>query len=132
MRSTLVGAEKRLITFTPKTYIVYDRAFAGKHDINKDINAFFTSTGSTRITLPMDAFLRLEYAFEGTATSGPMPDYDAWLDELPMEALDQRAASADDGWVTTLLAEVKAALFPPKVQADVAARADGELAQLAG
>ena len=132
MRSTFVGAEERLITYTPKTYIVYDRAFAGEHDINEDIDAFFTRMGSTRITLPMDALLRLEYAFEATATPGPMPDYDAWLDELPMEALDQRAASADDGWVTTLLAEVKAALFPPKVQADVAARAHGELAQLAG
>ena len=128
MRDTEIGGTKRCIDANPFTTIVYERAFGGDHKLHDDVNTFLNSSFANPLTmLPMDAILRLEYAFERSVVSVAFPDYDQWLRSFPAEELDQQHAQEDGRWVNTLLDEVVQPFFPQFAQREnVGAEGDAE------
>lgn len=113
MRETTIGGTIRKIDANPFTTIVYERSFDGKHRMHDDISDLMNTSFGPMAVLPMDAILRLEYAFERSVVAGiAFPDFDHWLRSVPVEALDQSKAQENGGWVNTLVDEVVQTFFP--------------------
>lgn len=129
MRKANVGGDIRNINASPYSIIVYERAFGPDHAIHDDVNAFMNAQRGALLVLPMEALLRLLYTFEHSVDGVVFtPDYDAWLRELPMAALDQHSMSLDaDGWAMAVFEEVVKCFFPRLANPEnVDEEADGE------
>lgn len=132
MRKANVGGEVRIIDANTYSVIVYEHAFAPKHAIHDDINAFMNAQHGTLVMLPLEAMLRLLYTFEHSVRTVELaPDYDAWMRELPMAALDHYSMNYDgDGWGMAVFEEVVKCFFPRLANSkDVDEEADGEGAE---
>lgn len=113
MRKTNVGGEVRTIAASPYSTIVYGRAFGNKHSLHEDINAFTSAERGAIVVLPVEAMLRLLYTFEHSVPGvNLVPDFDAWVQELPMGALDQFSMTEDGGWATAVFQEIVNCFFP--------------------
>ena len=124
MRRANVGGESRLVHACPYSIVAYERAFGPAHSIHEDVNAFMEAKGGPLVVLPVEAMLRLLYAYEASAGESAPVAFDAWVRALPESALDQYAMTRDgdggEGWATAILNESVALFFPSLAREDVA------------
>jgi hypothetical protein len=124
MRQVHIGSEVRTINACPTSFIVYDRAFGTDHSLSKDINEFVSEVKRGDYlgkVLPMEAIMRIEYAFEACAPNAALPDFDVWVDGLPAEALQQISGVISGGWFADLMNEINATFFRYEAEENVGA-----------
>lgn len=131
MRQVHIGGEVRTINACPASFIAYERAFGTDHSLSDDINKFreVLSAGDfIGKVLPMDAIMRIEYAFEASAPNVALPDFSVWVNALPAEALQQISGIASGGWLTNLTLEINDSFFRFEAEEDVGAEGAGDKA----
>lgn len=125
MRQVTIGSEVRTINACPASFIAYERAFAGTdHSLSDDINAFMDALrrgDSLGRVLPMDAIMRIEYAFEASVPNATLPDFDVWIDAIPQDALQQITGVLSGGWFADLVREINSTFFRVEATKDVGA-----------
>ena len=125
MRTTRIGGEERRIDANAFTSIVYERSFGTNHKLDEDVNALLNARLGPLTLPPIDAALRLEYAFERSVGAGAFPDYDHWIRSFPKSELDQTSSQNEGGWVSNIFDEVVATFFPRYAAANVGTEGDG-------
>lgn len=131
MRQVHIGSEVRTINACPASFIVYERAFGTAHSLSEDINELVSEIQHGDYlgkVLPMDAIMRIEYAFEACAPNAALPDFDVWVNGLPAEALQQISGVISGGWFTDLVHEINATFFRYEAEEDVGAEGAGDKA----
>lgn len=127
MRQVHIGGEVRTIKCCPRSFIVYERAFAGSgHTLDGDTNEFVQSGTNLVSVLPMGALMRIEYALEASVDGATLPSFDVWVDELPEGVLNQFTIKRDNEWAADLFAELQDTFFRAASDENVGATPEGD------